>query len=98
MYGPPIDPRDVPTADEPSWARILVGYAAIPAVLLILWGASRPLAALVALTAFAVLTVAVRRTSRLAQCFYECERMVFDLGGRVRITIRQPAVEETATR
>lgn len=98
MYGPPIDPRDVPTVDEPSWARILVAYAAIPAVLLIMWGASRPLAAVVVLASFAVLTTAVRRTSRLVQCFYECERMVFDLGGRVRITIRQPVVDETATR
>lgn len=64
------------------------------AVPLLLWVISQPLAGAVVLSSGIGLLVGVRRASRLIRCFSDCDGFAFDLGGRIRISIRQPHVDD----
>jgi hypothetical protein len=92
MYQPPLGPR--PGATEPTWRTLLVRYAVVAAVPILLWAVSQPVASLLALGGIAAIGIAARRGYGLVRCFYDCEAMVFDLGGKARITISQAPTDE----
>ena len=90
MYVPPIDPRDDPLTTRPALRGILVIYAALVAFPVLLWIVSQPMAGTVVLVTVIGSAIGVRRAARLARCFYDCGGFVFDLGGRIRISITRP--------
>jgi hypothetical protein len=94
MYRPPLDPRDRSATTTPTWRTIFVRYAIVAAVPISLWTVSQPVTATLALGAIAVLGIGARRGYRLVRCFYDCESMAFDLGGKARITIRQAPTDD----
>jgi hypothetical protein len=94
MYRPPSDPRPRSTTSGPTWRALLVRYAIVAAVPILLWAVSQPVTAVLALGAIAVLGTAARRGYGLVRCFYDCQAMIFDLGGVARITIRQAPTDE----
>jgi hypothetical protein len=65
--------------------------AAFPVIFFV---ASHPLPSAVVLTTAVGLVAAARRTARLVRCFYDCEGIAFDLGGRVRITVAQTPIDD----
>lgn len=89
MYQPPFDPRPSSAADAPTWRAILVRYAVVAAIPMLLWIISQPVTGILTLAAVAGMGIGARRGYGLVRCFYDCQAMVFDLGGTVRITIRQ---------
>lgn len=94
MFRPPFDPRDRPLIDRPTWRSVLVSYATMAVVPLLLWAVSRPLEGTVTLVGIAVLCVGGRRVHRLRRCFYECQKLTFDVAGKAQITITQISADE----
>lgn len=95
MSRPPFDPRHRPAVEQPSWRGILVSYALIPVVFLSLWGISHPLTATVIIVATVCLLLTLRRTLNLARCLSNCGGFSIDLGGKIRITIARPQVDDS---
>lgn len=89
MVRPPLDPNDPSLIDQPTWRSVIASYAILASIPLLLWIVSQPLAGSVALAAAVGLAVGARRAYELLRCFYDCQAMVFDLGGRARITVTQ---------
>lgn len=96
MLRPPLDPRDCPLIEQPTWRSILVSYALVAAVPLLLWVISQPLAGTVTLGTIAGLFVGGRRAYKLTRCFYDCQGFTFDLGGKVQITVAQISTADEA--
>lgn len=94
MFRPPIDPRDRPLVEPPTWRSIVVSYALVAVVLLLLWVVSYPRAGAVILAGIAGLFIGGRRAYRLIRCCYNCEEFSFDLFGRARITVSQTSANE----
>jgi hypothetical protein len=96
MIRPPLDPRDRPLVDRPTWQSVVASYALVAAIPFLLWLVSSPVAGTVTLAAIAGLFVGGRRAHRLVRCFYDCQQFTVDLLGRARITVAQtPANEGT---
>ncbi|MFT4885218.1 MAG: hypothetical protein ACI8U4_002740 [Natronomonas sp.] len=94
MYQPPLDPRPDSVATAPTWRALLVRYAVVAAVPILLWAISQPVTAVLALGAIAALSIGARRGYGLVRCFYDCQAMIFDLGGVARITVRQTPTDD----
>lgn len=94
MQRQPPDPRYRPAPEEPTWRGIFAAYAVVAAFPVIFFVASHPLPSAVVLTTAVGLVAAARRTARLVRCFYDCEGIAFDLGGRVRITVAQTPIDD----
>lgn len=94
MHKPPLDPRDRPSRTAPTWRAIFARFGVVAAVPILLWAVSQPVIATLALAAVVALGVGARRGYRLVRCFYDCESMAFDLGGKARITIRQAPTDD----
>lgn len=71
-----------------------MGYLMVAAFPVFLWVLSNRLTGITVLTVSAVLVVIVRRALKLIRCFYRCGGFTFDIGGRVRIMISQPCVDD----
>ncbi|WP_226005584.1 hypothetical protein [Natrinema salinisoli] len=95
MSRPPFDPRYRPAVEQPSWERVLASYALVPALLFLLWAISQPHAAIVVLTATVALFLVARRSLGLARCLSDCGGFSVDLGGKLRITIARPQVDDS---
>lgn len=94
MHRPPLDPRDRPLIETPTWRNVLVSYAMVAAIPLLLWVVSQPLVGSVTLAAVVGLLVGGRRAYRLTRCFYDCQGFTFDLGGKAQITVTQIPIDE----
>lgn len=94
MIAPPLDPRDRPHIEQPTWRSILVSYALVAAFPLLLWGISQPLAGAVTLATLAGLFVGGRGVYKLTRCFYVCQEFTVDLGRTARITVAQIPTDE----
>lgn len=94
MFRPPLDPRDRPLVEQPTWRSVLVSYAVVAAIPLLLWVVSRPLAGTVTLGAVAGLIVGGRRAYGLTRCFYDCQGFTFDLVGKAQITVARIPADE----
>ncbi|WP_435180092.1 hypothetical protein [Halorussus sp. AFM4] len=94
MYRPPLDPRDSPLVDQPTWRSVAASYLLAAAIPIVLWIATRPIAGLVTVAAVAGLIVGARRAYRLRRCFRDCRGFAFDLGGRARITVSRIPADE----
>lgn len=79
---------------EPTWRSILAAYAVAAAIPALFWLVSYPLAGVAAIAAIVALRAGARRTAGLVRCFRECRGIAFDLGGRVRITVTNPSVDD----
>jgi len=95
MFRPPLDPRDRPLVDQPTWRGVLASYGAIAAVPFLLWFLSSPLAGTAVLAGLFGATALGRSVYRLGRCFRSCRRIVFELGETARITVRQLPADET---
>jgi len=94
MSRPPLDPRDRPPIESPTWQSVLLSYGLVAVIPLLLWVVSQPVAGIVTLGGIAGLFIGGRRAYRLIRCFYNCQEFTFDLLGRARITVAQiPATE-----
>lgn len=95
MVRPPLDPQDPPLIESPKWRSVFASYALMAAIPLLLWIVSQPVAGTVTLAGIASLFIGGRRANRLVRCFYDCQRLTFDLLGRAQITITQIPTEKT---
>ena len=96
MYRPPLDPRDRPTASEPTWESIAVSYMMVVATPLLFWTLSHPVTGGLGLGAVAATAVVARRASRLARCYSACRGIAFEVGRGVHVTVTwAPADEAT---
>lgn len=84
---PPHDPRRRFPPDRLTWRDVLGAYAAIASVPLALWGVANPLTGALALATVAGLLVVGPSAVRLARCVVECERLTFEVGRTVRVTV-----------
>lgn len=91
VYTPVPRSRDDPTIERLTWRDLLASYAMIPGFVVMLWAISYPLTGVLALATLAGLSLGGRRLLDLRRCLDDCGRVVFDLGGQVRISIARPA-------
>lgn len=96
MRAPPLDPRDRPFVEQPTWRGILVSYALVAAVPLLLWVSSHQLAGAVTLALLAGLFVGGRGVFMLTRCFHVCQEFTVDLGGTAWITVAQIPTDEAS--
>jgi|GEM_PF-1019363 Flp pilus assembly protein TadB len=87
MYEPPSDPSARTGSERLTWRRVAVSYAMMAAVPVLLWAASDPLAAGVAVAGGAGAVVATRHARQLARCVEECRGLAVDLPGTVDVTV-----------
>lgn len=90
------DPNGRTGVEQPSWGSILAGYAAIPGVLVTLWAVSNPIAALTVLLAGVAVRRGAPRAAAAVRCVRVCREFTVDLGGRLRITVAKPPVDDVA--
>ncbi|SHH44638.1 hypothetical protein [Halobaculum gomorrense] len=95
MHRPP-DPSDRTGTEQPGWQGILAGYALIGAALASLWSMSYPAAAASILAAAAVVRLGAPRVAAAVRCLRVCREFTVDLGGRLRITVTRPPVDDGA--
>lgn len=89
MSKPLPDPHNHTIFSQTTWRGIFTLSAMVAAVPLLLWGVSQPLAGVSVLVTTGGLFITVRHARRLVRCFYDCQGLEFNLGGRVWITIAQ---------
>lgn len=90
------DPSDRTGVEQPSWGSILAGYAAIAGVLATLWAVSNPVAALTVVLAGVAVRRGAPRATAAVRCVRVCREFTVDLGGRLRITVAKPPVDDVA--
>ncbi|WP_135819945.1 hypothetical protein [Halostella litorea] len=95
MFRPPLDPRDRPLVEQPTWRDVAGSYGLIAAVPFLLWFGANPLAGTALLAALVGAAAVVRSAHRLVRCLRNCRRIAFDVGDTARITIRRPPADET---
>ncbi|WP_458208000.1 hypothetical protein [Haladaptatus sp. NG-SE-30] len=96
MFRPPLDPRDRPLIEHPTWRSVLVSYTLVAAIPILLWVVSQPLTGIVALASIAGLLTGGRRAYRLTRCFYDCQGFTFSVGGKAQITVSQIPTDEAS--
>ncbi|QZP36356.1 hypothetical protein [Halobaculum magnesiiphilum] len=90
------DPSDRTGIEQPSWRSILAGYVLIAGLLASLWAVSNPAAALTLLLAGVAVRRGTPRAAAAVRCVRVCREFTVDLGGRLRITVAKPPVDDAA--
>ncbi|WP_435065319.1 hypothetical protein [Halobaculum sp. EA56] len=95
MHRPP-DPSDRTGIERPSWRSIVAGYAVVVAGLAALWAVSNPVAGATVLAAAGAVRLGAPRVAGAVRCLRVCREFTVDLGGRLRITVTRPPVDDGA--
>ncbi|MXR40206.1 hypothetical protein GRX01_02380 [Halobaculum sp. WSA2] len=88
------DPNGRTGVEQSSWGSVLAGYAVIAGVLASLWAVSNPIAALTVLLAAVAVRRGAPRAAAAVRCVRVCREFTVDLGGRLRITLTKPPVDD----